>query len=326
MDEKSSNNNIFKSYLDDFIPAYDEFLTNSSVEICDRQMRSAIAFVDICVVDIKGCDKENFLSSDVFTHNILTPIYDWYYEKYGDLTKRKVKETMRSMLLVHGQPVLLEIPTTITEIEKEGETLWLTFPRSLNIEETIESMLKIDINSIQFSEEELESINEEFSQKVGSNRNIFVNLMTSSKFDSKTSNLVKSIDQHLENAVQSILTNRDPDISSGLWDIHLAVEKALKGYLKQLSGNFPNIHDLRKLREKIKEFDSDIDLSIIDQLPSGGDAIKYRYGELISSSKSAYSTYSYALKLIECLTSKYKKGIHMNGDASFKLKMAPYAR
>lgn len=314
-----------KEAIDEHMPFIDEHLHKLNVPIFKRFRCAAYLFVDFAVIDSSYKNKEEILKSKVFFEGIIPLSNFWYLNKYGELAKDPTTRVFSGIITPYGHPILVRIPATTTRVEVPYETAWLTFHDCLSENESIEDMAQTKIDLDKLPEEEMDRLTTEFSEVVSITRKINLNVRSVGGIDEKTANMAGGIWGHVEKSIVDILSFQDNQASIGCWELHLAIEKTLKVYLKQICGSWTFGHDLKKLSTKVNSLNASLDFSVIQSLPSKKDAIKYRYSELVSNVSEAVDYYKKALRLIECVTNQYERKYSMN-NASFLVKMAPWAK
>ncbi len=314
-----------KEAIDEHMLFIDEHLKKLNVPIFDRFMHAAYLFFDIAIVDSSFENKEELLKSKAFFEGIIPLVNDWYWDRYGELAKDQTDKHYSGIITPYGHPVLVKIPETISKAEVPYETAWFTFPDCLRKEETIVDMAQTKIDLDRLSSDEKERLREEFSEVVSLTRKINLNINSAYGLDKDAANMAKGIWCHIEKSITDILSFKSSQASIGCWELHLAIEKTLKIYLKQALGVRRTGHDLNKLSSEINNHDANLDFSVIQSLPSDKDAIKMRYSELVKNVNAAVDYYKKALRLIEEVTSKYEKKYSFN-NASLLLKVAPWAK
>lgn len=301
----------------------DEILAKRGTPLGQRSFEAAVLFVNECIVEIEGDTKDDFLGKKWFA-DIYHWTEDWYRERYGDALKEGGRDNAKGIARVYGTPFALSIPLTLTEPEDPGKTVWLIFPIAVMPDETPTEWLRPKPNLEQLSKKDLESVNEEIVFVASSLRSISVNLMTAEYYTSLQM-LGGSISAHLEKAVQDILSGKREQMSVAFWEIHLAIEKTIKLFLRQKDHTPPNIHDLIELR-KIAESQvrsTELDTSFA-KCPNVKEAIKYRYGENDDvSAKTAIEFYYAALRIVSFYTKGLNRKYAMN-NARFLLKAPPW--
>lgn len=225
----------------------------------------------------------------------------------------------------YGHPVLVKIPATTTRVEVPNQTAWLTFPDCLSENESIEGMAQTKIDLDKLPAEEVDRLSTEFNEVVSMTRKINLNLKSVYSVDKEAANMAGGIWGHIEKSIIDILSLKDSQASIGCWELHLAIEKTLKVYLKKVCNSWVFGHDLKKLGRKINDYDASLDFSVIQSFPIDEDAIKLRYSELVKNVSEVVEYYKKALLLIERVTNNYEKKYSIN-NASFLLKMAPWAK
>ncbi|MGP9765452.1 hypothetical protein ACT3UM_06955 [Halomonas sp. AOP13-D3-9] len=314
-----------KEAIDEHMPFIDEYLKNLNVPIFDRFMRAAYLFVDIAVIDSTFESKKELLKSKAFFEGLIPLFNDWYHDKYGELAKNPSEKTYSGIIAPYGHPVLIKIPATTSKVEIPYETAWLTFPDCLSEDESIIGMAQTNIDLDKLSLDEMDKLSEEFSEVVSLTRKINLNINSAHGLDKNAANMAQGIWGHIEKSITDILSFKSSQASIGCWELHLAIEKTLKVYLKQALGVRRTGHDLIKLSNEVNNHDESLDFSVIQSLPSDKDAINMRYAELVKNVNAAVDYYKKALRLIEEVTSKYEKKYSLN-NASLLLKVAPWAK
>jgi hypothetical protein len=296
-----------KDVIDEHMPFIDELLQESNVPIFDRFMRAASTFVEVAITDSSYESKEELLKSKAFFEGIIPLVNDWYWERYGELSKNPRDKVFSGIINPYGQAVLVKIPSTTSRIEVPNETAWLTFPDCLQESESLADMIQTPLTLDKLSLNEKETLFSEFEDIVSMTRSINLNITSASKLDTETTNMAQGIWSHFEKAIVDILSFQNQQASIGCWELHLAIEKTLKVYLKQANGKKYYGHNLNTLGGKVKDYAPDIDLSIIKSLPSDKDAIQFRYSELVQRVSDTVDYYKKALALVSSLTNKLSR-------------------
>lgn len=312
-----------KEAIDEHMPDIDESLQD--IPIFDRFIRAAYRFVDTAVIDSNYENKEDLLKSKAFREGIIPLVNNWYWDNYGELAKSPNIKTYSGIITPHGHPVLVKIPATTINVKVPNETAWFTFPDCLTDNESIEDMAQIKINLDSIPPKEMDRLFTEFSEIVSMTRKINLNLGSVGGAYKETANMASGIWGHIEKAITDILSFQESQASIGCWELHLAIEKTLKVYLKQICGSSKHTHNLEKLGSDINKHDMSLDFSLLKIIPNDKDAINMRYSDIVKNISEVVDYYNKALRLIESVTSKYKRKYSMN-NASFLVRVAPWAR
>lgn len=131
--------------------------------------------------------------------------------------------------------------------------------------------------------------------------------------------------QYLERAAKNILSNDGRTLSTAVWDSNFAAEQAIKCYLNQsLSAKVPNQHDVQKLAtlDTAATILQEVNYAL-EAMPSGKDALRYRYCELPTPPLSLVMKF-YRATLVICrhFLNAYPRDIRFN-NARFQLKFPP---
>lgn len=314
-----------KDAIDEHMSFIDEILQESKVPIFDRFIRAASIFVDVAITDSSFGSKEELLKSKAFFEGIIPLVNDWYWEKYGELSKKPKDKVYSAIISPYGQPVLVKIPSTTSRIEVPNETAWLTFPDCRQENESLTEMIQTPSILDKIPSNEKEVLLSEFDEVVSMTRSINLNIMSASNFDPETTNMAQGIWSHFEKAIVDILSFQNQQASIGCWELHLAIEKTLKVYLKQANGKKYYGHNLNTLGDEARTYIPEIDLSMIKSLPSDKDAIQLRYSELIKNVDEVVGYYKKALALVSFITSKLSRKYQLN-NASFLIRKAAWAK
>lgn len=112
--------------------------------------------------------------------------------------------------------------------------------------------------------------------------------------------LLVAVSSHLRAAAEKAIIGGHPALETGGWDLHLAVECALKALLHVKSGSFPKIHPLAKLYELAKSYLPNLPNDLLERLPTAEEAIGYRYGGGRRLTLGCYwCMYQAALEIVE---------------------------
>jgi len=315
-----------KDAIDEYMPLIDEPLQELKLPIFERFMRAARIFVEMAITESKFSSKEELLKSEVFNEKIVPLVNDWYWAKYGELARKPKNRLFSGIITPYGQPVLISFPSTNSKVEIPNKTSWLIFPDCVQETESLSDMLQSPLELDKMPTNDRKKLLDEFKEIVSMTRSINLNIMSASScFDVDTNNMANGIWSHFEKAINDILSFKNHQASIGCWELHLAIEKSLKVYLKQKDGKKHVGHDLGVLCNKVEKNLPNIDFSLIETLPSDKKAIQFRYSELITDIESAVSYYQKALMLVFLITNElsFKYRFH---NTSFLIKVAPWAK
>ncbi|WP_158133619.1 hypothetical protein [Vibrio navarrensis] len=292
-------------YLREALIVIDEVLDVRNIPIYDRFLIASRMFVSEFVEDTSYSSKEEFIKSDAYLECIVPVVHDWYFERYGELAKRPHESDFSAVITIRNQPVLIKFSSTISIVEKQGETAWIKFLDHLDKSENIQAMLQgrnIRLDSL--ARNQKYKVEQRIEEVVTCIRTISINL-TGLKVDSKTVNLARTVLDELERASLDITSYDKNRIANSCWHTHLAIEKTMKVFLKQSIGQFEETHDLKLLFSKILEHSDsknlNIDPSVIDSFPTN--VVALRYGEESISVEKALLFYNKALPIIRDLSS-----------------------
>lgn len=312
-----------KAYIDEIMPDIDEKFTTLNIPIHDRFMRAAIFFVENYLESHPFESSSELIEHEAFSRDIVPLFMQWFHEKYGELVKPPHKSSATGIVTSYAQPLKIDIPLTTSEPTNKG-TAWLRFPDKVDDAESIEDFFdkKVPLNIL--NENQYSRLNDEVSELVSTIRTININLMTVEGLDAETTSMMGGIWSHFEKAVDDIISFRPERISVGCWELHLAMEKSFKVLIKQKTSKREFGHNLISLYEKVKPFCPEIDVSLLESLPTDKDAIKLRYAEQSRDLQDVLVFYKKALKIVLVLTNNLDRKYRLN-NAGFELRQATWA-
>jgi HEPN domain-containing protein len=136
-----------------------------------------------------------------------------------------------------------------------------------------------------------------------------------------------TIPAHLDKAARDILSLESGRISTSYWEIHLAIEKALKLIILQNKRDHQKKHDLHKLCRIANNIKGvALDCAELLMFPSDNEAIKQRYGEGSSFTvQEAVENYISACAVIARLTKALKRRFVLK-NARFLIAIPPWEK
>jgi hypothetical protein len=321
---KHFENNLYE-FIEYQLPLFDEILANNQEPLSQRPLAAAIYFVNFCVVDVKGDNKENFLEKKWF-RSIYKLIKKWYTEQYAEAMNHVRDNFALGVVLIYKTPFLLNIPLSIAEEKESNDKKWFCLPNSILEKENVFEWIQNKPNFSNMPNEYIESLKKEVYGIASSTREINVNLMSAS-LDKELHKISGSIHAHIEKAVRDITSLKVARISTSFWEIHLAIEKAIKLIILQNGHDHKSSHNLCKLCKIANNIKGvNIDCDILSKFPSDNEAIKQRYGEGKSFTiQEAVNNYINANRTIAKLTELLKRKLIMN-NARFLIAIPPWEK
>ncbi|NQS99612.1 MAG: DUF429 domain-containing protein, partial [Candidatus Omnitrophica bacterium] len=270
--------NGLREFIEYQLPIFDDILAESQKPLHERPLAAAFYFVDYCIVEIKGDTKENFAEKEWFK-SLYKLIKQWYNERYATALKVNNDYIAFGVVLIHKTPFQLNIPLSIAQ-EKEGDgKRWFCLPISIQNNENVVDWIENKPNLEKMPEADLGDLKKTISDIATNNRAIHVNLMSAS-LESALHKISSTIPAHLDKAVRDILSLNGGRISTSYWEIHLAIEKAIKLIILQNDRDHQNKHNLDflcRIANNIRGIS--LDCSVFSNFPSDNEAIRQRYGE-----------------------------------------------
>ncbi|VAV84605.1 hypothetical protein MNBD_DELTA01-1815 [hydrothermal vent metagenome] len=300
--------------MDVQLPAFDDFLINRQVQLTDRPFIATDMFIGMCLVNTPSYTKDEFRKSSWFKEFDVA-ITKWYAKRYAGAMNNTKDNFAPGVILIYGVPFELKIPLNTYQVEKPGETAWICFPHTVLPEENVCEWLISPPNLEDMKSKDITNVKKSIIKTAGAIRSIRINLLTASLNDSVVMrSQANSIPSHLHKSAKDILSWREAFPSIAFWEIHLAVEKTFKVFLRQRGKIPPKTHDitiLAKLAEQTNELT--IKHSLLESLPSHKEAIRSRYNENTHRTiKDAVLAYHTSLDIIETCTKALHRKIILN--------------
>lgn len=327
----SDNISDLYGFIEQQLPVFDEILAGDQTPLHERPLVATLFFIQYCIINIKIDNKiiAIDMKEDFFEHKWFKIIYKlikkWYRDRYADAINPIDNDFALGVVLIYDTPFQLKIPLTIAEEKESDYERWFCFPNSVLENENVLDWFTNKPNFDRIREDDLESLRNEVNYISSSTRAIRINLMAS--IEKQLHKIPSSILSHIDKAVQDILSLDIGRISTSFWEIHLAIEKAIKLIILQNGYEHKNMHNLNKLCKIANNIDGiEIDCRMFAKFPSDIEAIKQRYGEGITfTMQQAVKNYSYAIEVIAKLTELLKRKFVFN-NARFLLRFAPWER
>jgi len=307
-----------KSYLDEHLPIIDEHLSDLDVPIYDRYLRASYLFVEDFVVSTSIGSKEDFLASKRFYECIIPLVKNWYDESYESLATNPKSFILQGLITIREQPILLKFPSSISIVEEEGKSAWLKFVDHLDSTENIQEMIQgRSISLDKLDKPHKANVEKQISILVSKLRSLSINLNVLT-IDEITWKMARSIVGHFEKATIDIVSYDSERAATACWEIHLAIEKVFKVYLKQKVGSFQQIHSLKDLYKcAVKETGIEfvgVNRELVNSLPK--DVISLRYAESTITMMDAVDFYNKGLLIVHAVSDKLDRD-HNIANSSF---------
>lgn len=317
----------FKEELEKYLEIFDEIFQEQKIPIPDRFFEAGHLFLKNAITEVKGPkspEKIEEAKSLILSESILPICRKWYIEKYGTLAIPNKKDYYSGIVTQFSEPILLHIPDSTRKVDESSETYWFTIPNHLLEDENIQDMIKGPLDWDKLSDDQQKSFKKDLAEIVRLSRQINVNIKYYDKPDNDFGIMGSGVWSHFEKAVADIVTRDDNQASIGYWELHLAIEKTMKVYLSQKTGQSKYTHDLKALAKKIVLVNPELKLDKLNELPSDKDALKCRYGEKTYTVHQVIEFYKTALIIVETISADLNRKIVMK-NVSFQIKPPTWA-
>lgn len=312
------------AFLHEELLKIDPLFSEMNVPISKRKSK---AFDLICGGSLKFPDVEAFRQSTARgAFQII--IEDWYRDRYGDAADEDRDSVFVSMVLVHGTPFAMRVPTIFTTLSDEPSTVWIGFPASVQAEENplgwIESRGLIG----GLSDNELDVLRETALETANLIRSISFDVRSLENDEDNLSivKLAGSVRADLQNGARNLCERgNEANLRSAAWEASQATEKALKLLIHRKGQAPPPNHKLSELADKAEKLGAEtIDCEKLALILSGKEAPKIRYEGDMTLAKAA-AAYDAALSIIRKVVFEAKPDTKLNiREGRIKIRRPPW--
>lgn len=313
--------NGFGKVLAEWLDYIDSFFIRDEVPIPDRPFHAAIWFTEEAIMEIKGATKEDYVRQRWF-HHLRRDIITWYEERYGARARPDPERNFRSgLLLLLGAAFTLRIPLDRKWPHSTG-TMWFEMPSALRPGEDPFAWIHNPPNLGHLTAYEKRWLRKSATQVVRLTRSLRVDLMSVHPRPDEFNGFARAIQPCLERAVTGIVEGSASALCTAMWDLHLAIELALKAFISQRGVAVDKTHRLRALYATARTLGlPKLPASVINALPHADDSIQYRYGQSPPPSVSeAHCCYRVALLVTRHCTKSLGRQVLLGNNPAFLLR------
>lgn len=267
-----------EAYLREVLPGIDQSLCESGVVLNVRPISATNYIVNHSVLSVQGSTKESYFAQPWFA-DLYRTVKSWYFKKYGDKLMRSPKHEALGVVDMHGLLLLIGVPLVISKRNEDG-TLSLTFAKEVlrgeNPMDWVDKLPPLDhVSSHRRSQ--FVATCELVANRL---RGIQNDLLAAGVNWPRPDVLRATVLRHLTKAALDATSGEKEAFSLAIWELQMACEKTMKGYLVNAGIAFPETHDLRALH-KIAAADGALAESkaALAAFPSAGRVIRLRYSE-----------------------------------------------
>ena len=309
----------------ELLPRIDEILAERDEPLSRRPHSAAMMIVEHCIVDIHGDSKEGYLTKPWFG-SILAATLDWYSMIYGKSLQAQGGSVHAAAILIRQTPFILNIPLSSCNAQAADSTFWIALLANVQPEENPLDWIADPPNLSKLSEEQLEEVIRGASKTANNIRQTWNAFLTADHGCERARRHSALVLPHLESSAWRIAKHDHLAFSSAIWDANFAAEQAIKCYLLQdRSIKIPKLHDVKKLHT-FANWSNPPPQDLLDSIglmPSGTEAVRYRYTEMGKHSLSAVielyaASQSICSHYAQALPGKFKFE-----NANFKMKAPP---
>lgn len=235
------------AFLRQTLPWIDEGLSKSGKPLPERALTAAQFIVEHLVHEVEGGLTDAYLEKPWFA-SIYQATEQWFRAKYGGNLLRAPRSDARGLVEYQGLLLLLRVPLVIAE-PTEDTTLWLTFPKEvLAGEDPISWMENAPPLEAMPTKRRL-ALTAECTCVASQLRGIQNDLLSAGSDWPRPDALRASVLRHLGKAAIDATAGELEALSPSVWELQMACEMTMKGFLAQQQVPYPETHDLRQLHK-----------------------------------------------------------------------------
>ncbi len=266
----------------ELLPPIDEVLAERGEPLSNRPHRAAMLVVEHCIVDIQGDSKEGYLTKAWFG-SILSATIDWYFKIYGQAMRTQEGTVHSAAILIRQTPFAIRIPLSTHTARAADSTFWIALLASVQSDEVPLSWIVDPPTLSELSEDQRGEVAQRACMTAENVRQIWNVLLTADHISERARRHAALVLPHLESTARLIVKHDALSLSSAIWDANFAAEQIIKCFLLQ-DGTIkvPASHDVKDLHNLAK-WSAHPPQPLLDSIalmPSGRDAVRYRYSEM----------------------------------------------
>lgn len=252
-------------------------------------------------------------------------VEEWYQKRFGATVTESDEHVVSGVVMLFGTPVELLVPLTFTEVEKPGETFWLSLPDRVLPQENVLDWLSAQPSSENLPQGELEELVARATTVANNIRSIHRKLSDADYISQDAQRLAKTIDDNFYEAVRDILSFTEEERLTAIWELHMAMEKSFKVLLMQHRRQYPKIHPLRDLLSCASDLiDDAITPTLLDDFPSDREVIPARYAQgRPRTVEEVVRLYNLSLHVVKKCTDLLSQRLNIS-HARFLIRKAPW--
>lgn len=309
-------------YIGKVMPYIDTRLQHNDMSLVERMLSAATVFVDEMILEIRNGDtvEDTTNMTDYVARPWFAIIYhhvkNWYQDHYGEALNTNESGRARGYVLVRSLPVELIVPLTRSRVETPGETAWLSFPKEVEGDEDPLRWLEKSPNVAALGEGDRKALIKDAREVATALRSIRVNSMGIEPSDDTMYGLLNGISGEFESAAQKAVRNEAAGRPAALWNIHLAIERALKAFSQHKTGKFREIHSLFDLFDDVAAHGVVANRSALKKLRRESDVIDNRYGLGDTPTvQEVFSAYKTGLTFVSSVVQSFRRKISIGGGS-----------
>lgn len=311
-----------KSTIRDHVELYDQKLAKEQKPIDKRILEAVMCFFKYSIIETSDGDSEKFWESKWFKY-IYSVTEEWYKERYLTSLDNNEKSFLVGVCKIFETPFELNIPKTVLGEMVDNDKRWFCIPNGILESENVFDWVIKQPNFEHLKASQLKDLKEQISNTAAVLRTVNASRILTKV--SEETGKIRLISLHLEQASFNILSFKKERICNSFWELHLAIELALKVIVLQNGLKEKKIHVLNDL---YKEIHSNKLVGLkpyhFSRFPSDKEAILQRYSEGKNYTvQDALENYFKALDTLAVLFKSFKN-CYCGENAWFLIRKAPW--
>jgi hypothetical protein len=317
-------------YIGKAMPYIDGGFEQSDMSLTERMLCAATTFVDELVFEVRNGDtvEEWTSSTDYVARPWFAIIYhhvkNWYRAQYGEALDVNEGGRGHGYVLVRSLPVEVTVPLTRSRVEMPGETAWLSFPQEVESDEDPLGWLGKSPTVAALGDSDRNALIEDVREVATALRSIRINSMGIEPSDDTMYGLLNGVPGEFESAAQKAVRNEAAGRPGALWNIHLAIERALKAFSQHKTGKFRETHNLFDLFDDVAGHGIVAERNELKKMRRESVVIEHRYGLGDAPNvQEVFAAYKIGLTFVRSVVQSFKREISIGGG-SFLLAKPPW--
>lgn len=274
--------------MDHWLELFDTDLSEQGLALSERPLQAAFMLIREEAVVVEA-GEEGLSNIDVIADHLekiwFRILYDaieyWYQDRYGTAAMTaNGNASLVGAVMVRGAPFLISGPANRSDLEEEGEKLWMYFEEGLGEGEDAASWIVDGPNLSKLDHGARDKVVAEATNIATTLRYVeFRRVTFRSDGDHEIQKLIQATLTYLTKAAERLVSQRTSELGPAWFDLQMANETALKTVIRKKTGKQMRVHSLDELLENASKYGVVFDSNLLSTWPRFGELSDWRYGQ-----------------------------------------------